>query len=67
MICLSVCALCSHCWEQWEAVLGQVLAELPELPPTATLDLPSSLGSDIKRILLFINYLSRGLPQFFTN
>lgn len=29
MLCFSLCALRSHCWEQQEAILGQVLAELP--------------------------------------
>lgn len=38
-----------------------------DLPHTATLDIPGPLGSDIKRILLFTNYVSRGLPQFFAN
>lgn len=29
MLCFSLCALCSHCWKEQDAILGQTLSELP--------------------------------------
>lgn len=72
MFCFFLYALCSHCWKEQEAILGQILSKLPlsylvELCLSFPDTILAWLGTDLRVILLFIIYLSRGIPILFAN
>lgn len=72
MLCFFLCALCSRCWKEQGALLGQILSELPlsyvvQLRLTSPDTILAWLRTDLRVILLLVNYLSRGVPKLFAN